>query len=249
MSADRPAYRNTILAILGADDLALLDPHFERVLLKARDTLETPDTPIEHVYFIESGMASIVAKMARGRDIEVGVIGREGVTGSAIVQGDDQSPHHTFVQLEGMAVRIGTNQFRAALLQSGILLAVLHLYARALGIQVSGTALANGRSKLEERLARWLLMVHDRMDGDRFSLTHEFLAVMLGVRRPGVTVALHILEGKGLIRSNRAEITVIDREGLIALADGSYGVPEREYDRLLGAERSAVQRGGLHVVR
>jgi CRP-like cAMP-binding protein len=198
---------------------------------------------------MESGMASIVAKMARGRDIEVGVIGREGVTGSAIVQGDEQSPHHTFVQLEGAAIRLGASEFRTALSQSGSMLAVLNLYARALGIQVSATALANGRSKLEERLARWLLMVHDRMDGDRFGLTHEFLAVMLGVRRPGVTVALHILEGKGLIRSNRAEIIIVDREGLIVLADGAYGIPEREYERILGAERAAAHRGGLHIVR
>jgi CRP-like cAMP-binding protein len=249
MSADRPAYRNEILALLSAEDLALVEPHFERVLLKARDTLEAPDSPIEHVYFIESGVASIVAKMVRGRDIEVGVIGREGVTGSAIVQGDDQSPHHTFVQLEGVAVRLGADQFRTALVRSGTLPAVLNLYARALGIQVSATALANGRSKLEERLARWLLMVHDRMDGDRFSLTHEFLAVMLGVRRPGVTVALHILEGRGLIRSNRAEIIIVDREGLIVLADGAYGIPEREYDRLLGAERKAAQKSNLHIVR
>jgi CRP-like cAMP-binding protein len=239
MSADRPAYRNEILALLSAEDLALVEPHFERVLLKARDTLEAPDRPIEHVYFVESGVASIVAKMVRGRDIEVGVIGREGVTGSAIVQGDDQSPHHTFVQLEGVAVRLGADQFRTALVRSGTLPAVLNLYARALGIQVSATALANGRSKLEERLARWLLMVHDRMDGDRFSLTHEFL----------VTVALHILEGKGLIRSNRAEIIIVDREGLIVLADGAYGIPEREYDRLLGAERKAAQKSNLHIVR
>jgi hypothetical protein len=107
---------------------------------------------------------------------------------------------------------------------------------RAFAIQVAFTALANGRAKLEERLARWLLMVHDRVVGDRIVLTHEYMAVMLGVRRPGVTVALHILEGKGAIRSHRGEVVIKDREGLAAEAGGGYGQPETEYARLLGSE-------------
>ncbi|MDB5560745.1 MAG: cyclic nucleotide-binding protein [Hyphomicrobiales bacterium] len=249
MPSERTVYRNQLLVAFSIGDMALVEPRFERVLLRTRDTLEAPDLPIQHVYFIESGIASIVAKMLRGRDIEVGVIGKEGVTGSAIAQGDDQSPHHTFVQLEGTAIRIGADDFRLALAQSATMQAIITLYARALGIQVSATALANGRSKLEERLARWLLMVHDRMGSDRFGLTHEFLAVMLGARRPGVTVALHILEGKGLIRSNRAEIIIVDRDGLIALADGAYGVPEREYERILGAGRVVAPSSTLHIVR
>jgi CRP-like cAMP-binding protein len=249
MPSERPVYRNQLLVAFSTNDMALVEPRFERVLLRSRDTLEAPDLPIQHVYFIESGIASIVAKMLRGRDIEVGVIGKEGVTGSAIAQGDGRSPHHTFVQLEGTAIRIGADDFRLALAQSATMQAIITLYARALGIQVSATALANGRSKLEERLARWLLMVHDRMDSDRFGLTHEFLAVMLGVRRPGVTVALHILEGKALIRSNRAEIIIVDRDGLIALADGAYGVPEREYERILGAGHAFAPSGTLHIVR
>lgn len=100
-------------------------------------------------------------------------------------------------------------------------------------VQTAQTALVNGHHKLEERLARWLLMVHDRVDGDRFNLTHEFLATMLGVRRPGVTMALHVLEGRGVIRSKRSEVIVIDRDGLEELAAGSYGVPEAEYSRIM----------------
>jgi CRP-like cAMP-binding protein len=195
-------------------------------------------------------MASVVATMQRGRDIEVGVIGREGMTGSAIVQGDDRSPYHTYVQVDGSAFRIGFDDFRDALRQSPTMRAVLTLYVRVFAIQVSATALANGRSRLEERLARWLLMVHDRTDSDRFAITHEFLAIMLGVRRPGVTVALHILEGKGLIRSNRAEVVITDRDGLVELADGAYGLPEREYHRLLiDREGTEAKPGTLHVVR
>src|SRR3979409_1248447 len=112
MPSERTVYRNQLLVAFSIGDMALVEPRFERVLLRSRDTLEAPDLPIQHVYFIESGIASIVAKMLRGRDIEVGVIGKEGVTGSAIAQGDGRSPHHTFVQLEGTAIRIGADDFR-----------------------------------------------------------------------------------------------------------------------------------------
>ena len=107
-------------------------------------------------------------------------------------------------------------------------------FTRALNLQVASTAWTNGHTVLENRLARWLLMVHDRIEGQKLALTHEFLSIMLGVRRPGVTVALHMLEGKGLIRSHRSEITIIDREGLKQQANGSYGRTEAEYERVLG---------------
>jgi CRP-like cAMP-binding protein len=247
MLQDRPLYRNQLLRSMNAEELAVLEPHLENVLLNVRDTLEPPDTPITHVYFVEEGVCSVVAKMRGGRDVEVGIVGREGATGTAIVQGDYRSPHVTFVQMRGSANRIGADQLRSAFMQRPAMHQLMHLYARAFSIQVAATALANGRSKIEERLARWLLMLHDRMDGDRINLTHEFLSVMLGVRRPGVTVALHVLEGKGLIQSNRAEIIMIDREGLIAFADGAYGVPEKEYQRLM--TRAKELSGGLHLVR
>ena len=94
--------------------------------------------------------------------------------------------------------------------------------------------MANGRAKIEERLARWLLMVQDRIDGDEAALTHDFIAIMLGVRRPGVTDAIHALEGKGLVRATRGALRIVDREGLEALAGGAYGLPEKEYRRLFG---------------
>jgi CRP-like cAMP-binding protein len=108
-------------------------------------------------------------------------------------------------------------------------------YARAFSIQVATTALANGRSKLDERLARWLLMVSDRV-GTTFPITHEFISLMLGVRRPGVTLAIQILEGKGMIRASRGSVTILDRHGLIGLANGSYGFAEAHYARLLGGK-------------
>ena len=101
-------------------------------------------------------------------------------------------------------------------------------------IQTAHTVLAQGRAKLEERLARWLLMSHDRAEGDELPLTHEFLALMLGVRRAGVTMATHLLEGRGVIRATRGQLMVVDRKGLEEIAGGTYGVPEAEYRRLIG---------------
>jgi CRP-like cAMP-binding protein len=246
MLQPRPSYRNQLLSGLTPADLALLEPHLETVVLNVHDTLEAPGTAITHAYFIEAGIVSIVAEMPRGRNIEVGIIGRDGMTGVAIVQGDWQTPNTTFVQMTGSASRIEAEAFRATLQRSPTLGARLNLYARALGLQVSATALANGRSKIEERLARWLLMIQDRTDGNHIALTHEFLASMLGVRRPGVTVVLHILEGKGVIRCNRGDITILDRDGLIVIADSAYGAPEKEYDRLLG--RPAASPPAIHLV-
>jgi CRP-like cAMP-binding protein len=107
-------------------------------------------------------------------------------------------------------------------------------YAQALNVQTSGAAFSNAEHTVEMRLARWLLMCHDRVDGDEFKLTHDFISMMLGVRRAGVTTALHVLEGHHLIRARRGSITVVDRDALMTLADDAYGLPEAEYERLFG---------------
>jgi CRP-like cAMP-binding protein len=164
----------------------------------------------------------------------VGLFGRDGMTGTSIVLGDTESPFDCFTQMGGLALRISADKLREALSRSVSLTDRLTHYARALGIQTTYTALANSQIKLEERLARWLLMVHDRVDTDSFYVTHEFLAMMLGVRRPGVTVALQILETKRFIKSQRGEIFMKDRQGLIDLSQGTYGPAETEYERLTG---------------
>ena len=107
-------------------------------------------------------------------------------------------------------------------------------FVQSFFVQVSQTALATGKANVEQRLARWLIMAHDRVDGESLPLTHEFLSIMLGVRRAGVTVALHNLEGEGLIRATRGAITITNPDALIAYTDGLYGIAEREYERLLG---------------
>ena len=229
-----PRNTNRILSRLSTEDFALLEPHLAAVDLPLRKQLEVGRRPIEHVYFLESGIASVVANGDNKQSIEVGLIGREGMTGLAVVMGTDRSPHQTFVQSAGRGWRIRSDDLRAAIGKSVTLHQRFLLYGHAFLLQTGYTAMANGRCKIEDRLARWLLMAHDRVDGDALALTHDFLAVMLGVRRPGVTHALNLLERTGLIQASRGTITIIDRDGLIENSNGAYGAPEAEFNRLFG---------------
>jgi CRP-like cAMP-binding protein len=195
--------------------------------------LEPANTTIENVYFPLSGIVSVVAKSG-AEQIEAGVIGREGMTGAAVVMGNHRSPNEVYVQVAGSGLRIEADKLRAALDASESLRLLAQKFVQVFFAQVTQTALANGRAKLDERLARWLLMAHDRHDDDHLLLTHEFVALMLGVRRPGVTDALHELEGRGLLRATRGVIRILNRKGLEELAGSAYGVPEAEYKRLIG---------------
>ncbi len=226
-------YRNRLLLGLNKADRGLLSPWLEPVALELRLSIEKSIAPITHIYFPESGFISVVAKVAQ-QQIEVGLIGREGMSGTAVLLGDHRSPNDAYVQLAGTAHRISAKRFSQALQTSKSLRQRLQRYAHVFMMQIAQTAFANGKAKIDSRLARWLLMARDRQDEDELSLTHDFIAVMLGVRRPGVTDALHKLEGKGLIRSGRGVIEIVHRKGLIALAGGAYGVAEAEYERLLG---------------
>jgi CRP-like cAMP-binding protein len=218
--------KNRILSRLSAADQALLQPDFEPVDLALRQVLEAPNRPIPHSYFIGYGLASIVAKNSHKR-LEVGLIGCEGVTGLPIVLGNDRSPHETFMQVPGEGMRISADKLREAMSQSPSLQRALLRFAHAFMNQTANTALSNGTATLEERLARWLLMANDRLRGDEIPLTHEFLSLMLGVRRAGVTGALHYLEKRGLIRMARKQIFITDRAGLKAAANGTYHQPDR----------------------
>jgi CRP-like cAMP-binding protein len=230
---DTSLYSNRLLSHLSADDFALLEPDLTRVVLPLRKRLEAPRRSIDQVYFPESGFVSVVADGGTSR-IEVGLIGREGMTGLAVVLGTDRTPNETFVQNAGEGSKIAAASLRHAIAQSRSLHHCFLLYAYTFGIQATQTATANARSKLEERLARWLLMAHDRLDTDALVITHEFLSIMLGARRAGVTVGLNLLEKSGLIRHHRGVISIIDRTGLKRAANGAYGVPEAEFERLFG---------------
>lgn len=225
---------NRILALLTPEDSRLLAPHLQAVDLPVRRQLEKRSKPIEFVYFPDRGFASVVADGASNRSVEVGLIGREGMTGLAILMGSDRSPNDTFMQAAGSGQRIAVGKFQNAVGASNSLQKTFLQWGHTFLIQTSQTALTNARSRIEERLARWLLMAHDRLDGDLLGLTHEFLATMLGVRRPGVSVAVRLLEKRGLIQARRGGVFVVDREGLKEVCNGAYGTAEAEYSRMFG---------------
>jgi CRP-like cAMP-binding protein len=227
---------NAILASLTPADRSLLEPRLQPVTLKFRQRLEIPKRRIRAVFFLESGLASVIVNRAAGsgRQAEAAMFGREGMSGLAVVLGVGRSPHETLMQVEGAGQCIATDDLRSAMARSASLAATLLRFAHVQSVQVAYSVLASAQGKVEERLARWLLMAHDRIAGDDLHLTHEFLSVMLGVRRAGVTTALHELETRALISTARGTVTVIDRCGLEEGANGLYGAPEAEFERLFG---------------
>jgi CRP-like cAMP-binding protein len=224
-------FRNQLLSGLTEAQLEHLVPHLEPVELPMRLAMQVPHEPIEHVYFPAVGITSIVVTNAGDKRLEAGLFGRAGMSGLPVVMGTDRSPHEVFVQVEGQGHRIEVDALREAMAAEPAIRERFLPFMQATAVQVSYTALANGHHTIEARLARWLLMCDDCSDGDTVVLTHEFLALMLGVRRAGVTVAVHQLEGRGLIKATRGRLRILDRGGLETAA---YGVPEAEYQRLLG---------------
>lgn len=213
----------------------MLAEHLEPRPLRFRQRVEPAGRKIRNVYFIEQGLASVIAiGGGERRQTEVGVIGFEGVTGVAAILGADRSPHETLIQIAGRGLCITAENLRLLMMRSRTLSQALYRYAHAFSIQCGQTLLANTLGSVEERLARWLLMSQDRLEQNEIALTHEFLALMLGVRRPGVTIALHRLEDLGLVISKRGATEIVDRDGLRKYAKGLYGVSEAEYERLFG---------------
>jgi CRP-like cAMP-binding protein len=231
---DSSPQRNRLLAALSHDDLALLQPHLHSTPMELLKDMERPNRPIEAVYFMEAGIASVVAIQSDETRVEVGLIGREGMSGIAVVLGGDQSPHSTYIQVAGEAQRTTINKLRKAMHASETLRGLLLKFAQAFMVQTAQTAIANARAHIDQRLARWILMAHDRTGDANLPLTHEFLALMLGVRRAGVTEALQSLKRKKLIDTGRNQIVLLNRKGIERAAGDSYGVPEKEYRRLIG---------------
>ena len=229
--------RNRLLRTMEPADFASLAPHLEPIAAPLRHVLIAPLEPITHMHFVEEGLVSLISDTAENR-IEIGVVGYEGLAGVSLVLGADRTPHVALVQADLTALRIPADCVVAALAASPTLRSVLGRYVQSLMVQVGQTVHANADLTIEGRLARWILMNHDRLGHDELPLTHEFLAIMLGVRRPGVTTATHILEGAGMIRTKRGRIIVIDREKLMDLAGDAYGLAEAEYERLLGGVKS-----------
>lgn len=227
--------RNCILSTMSADDYGLLQPHLKSVAMEKGLVLEDRDQTIGHVYFPNTGVGSIVAFTPQRDRVEAGIFGREGMSGTALLMGADRTPLKTLMQVGGEGLRIEAPAFREVIEQSRTLHTLLLRYCQALAIQTAYTALSNVTHPVEVRLARWLLMVHDRTDGDELALTHDYMAVMLAVRRPSLTTSLHVLQGNRLIHGTRGVVTIRDRAALEEFADGSYGRPEIEYGHLIGS--------------
>jgi CRP-like cAMP-binding protein len=198
--------------------------------------LATANKPVKHVYFPEGGVTSIVTVEPTGERTEVGLFGRDGMSGTCLLLGADQSPLETFVQINGStALRISRERFKTALESSNSLRRLLGAFAQCLAMQVSYTAVSNANGVLKTRLARWLLMCDDRVKGSELDITHEFLAMMLGVRRAGVTDTLKHLKADGAIDVRRGKILILCRPDLEGIAGDAYGAPEAEYRRLIGS--------------
>jgi CRP-like cAMP-binding protein len=226
---------NTLLLALSLADQALLAPHLVRVDIPRETVLVRARTPIDAVYFPETGVASIVAGHGSHRPTEVGIFGRDGVSGLTLLLGCEESPHQTFIQVGGgTALRIDAGAYLEAVDASPSLRTMLLCFVQTMLVQAAHSTATNAHHRIESRLARWLLMCHDRVDGDEIAITHDFLGLMIAAERSGVTVSLHILEGAGMIRAKRGRVIIRDREMLTELAGDSYGVPEAEYRRLIG---------------
>lgn len=233
---------NLILSALSPREIDVLQPRLKQVRLVQGEILEQQFGEITAVSFVETGIVSLVALSLDGSQVEAGLIGREGMTGAGLLEGDWRTPYNLMVQIEGTARRIDVDSFLRLAHKAPQLRSLSSSFARSLGIQIGYTALANGRYSIEQRLARWLLMINDRVDSQVLNLTHQYMSFMLGVRRSGVTGALHVLEGEKLIRSVRGKVIIVDREGLILKAHGSYGIPEAEYERLMGFSLRGAQK-------
>ena len=224
---------NLLLQRLSQEGLPQLARHLERVEVGQHFCLAEAGIDIQNVYFPETGVASITSR-ADPMKLEIGLVGREGFIGVPIALCGRSWPFASFVQIAGSFWKMPAATFREEIRNNIKLHDVFLNYVQAYTTQVCSTAAANATHNIEERLARWLLMALDRVDGNEIGLTHDFLAMMLGVRRPGVTVATHVLEGERAIRATRGKIQVLDRNKLLKFAGRSYGVAEAEYQRLTG---------------
>ena len=231
----RESYANRIIQALPPNESLKLGAHLEMLDMEVRHLVFEPDQPSQYVYFPLSGVVSVHTRMREGVAVEIATIGREGMVGLEIFLGGEQTPASAFCQVPGRAARIGADTFRQFVRHSEPLTMLLLRYTQATLTQVSQSAACNRVHSIEERCARWLLMTHDRVPGDRFELTQEFLAEMLGTRRASVSVAAGVLQRAGFIRYSRGRVEVVDRAGLESAACECYAVIAREYERLIGA--------------
>lgn len=234
-----PTYHNRILAALPPDELTRIEPFLERVQLTHRQLIYDPNVPIEHVHLPETGVISVLSVMADGTAIETVTVGSDGFVGLAVFHGVDIATEQAFVQVTGEGYRIRSAAFRELLNDCPSFTGLLHRYAAFLFSFASQCSGCNRLHNIEQRCARWLLMVHDRVPGDEFDLTQEFLSQMLGVRRATVSEVASGLQAAGLISYSRGHITVVNRAGLEGKSCECYEILTSNFERLmLGQSRT-----------
>jgi CRP-like cAMP-binding protein len=224
------AFRNKILSTLTPDSVEALG--LKRVELPLKKVLYEPDMPIETVYFPEAGVASVVSLMSNGGTAEVGTFGREGMAGSVLLLGTISSPFRYFMQLEGHGYQASAERFKLAATRNDNVRETVLRYESLFRLQTMQGMACNALHSVEQRCCRWILMTRDRVDTDDFKLTHEFLAVMLGVRRATVTEVLSPLRELNLLRSDRGTISILDRKSLEVRTCECYAIirnREREW--------------------
>jgi CRP-like cAMP-binding protein len=231
---------NRLLDAMPPENVEALRPHLESVDL----VLGQPVPPGEYVYFPVAGLISVVATMADGAAVEIGMIGREGMFSISAILSEDVPSDTAMVQLPGRALRIRAALLRQEMQTGATVRTLLLRYTLAFVSAVAQSAACNRLHLLEQRCARWLLACHDRAENDTFPMTHEFLAMMLGVRRPGVTLAAQSLQEHGLITYNHGTMTILDREGLERTACECYRAIQCEFARVMHLPTS--DRATLH---
>jgi CRP-like cAMP-binding protein len=236
----RAARSNHLLAALPRAVLAQILPDLDLKPLAMRQVLQPRGKPLVDVVFPVLGVASMISMGDSGDSVEVAIIGQEGMVGMPLFLGGDKAAVEVFVQVPGEGLHLSAASFRHHLESDQALSKILLLYTQALLTQVAQCSACNCHHPAEARCARWLLQTHDRVKGDEFPLTHDFLGLMLGLRRATVTDIASALQDRKLIRYNRGLITVVHRKGLEAAACECYRLINDEFDRLLGPGRRRV---------
>jgi len=221
--------KNAILLRLPAVEMAALRGQMELVAMRSGDILQAAAEPAKSIYFPQAGIISLLAPLEQGGRIEIGHVGREGAAGVHAALGAETLTSEIMAQSDGVLLRADVAVVRGMMESSLPLRKELIRFANVLHAQVAQTAACNGAHEVVQRLARWLLMVHDRSDGDTLLLTHELIALMLGVTRPGVTIAAGALQKAGLIQYSRGRLTIIDRAALEGAACECYGIVAAYY--------------------
>jgi CRP-like cAMP-binding protein len=228
---DQPG-SNRLLTLLPLEEHARVVANLESVALPRKQILARPDEAYTHVLFPCIGVVSVLVPMGEEQSVEAAVIGFEGMVGVPIVLGVDRGPHEVITQVSGRGQRMPVRRFQELLRECPGLRAVSQRYALAFMNQTARSSACNRMHEIHQRLARWLLLVHDRVDGDEFGLTQEYLSEMLGVRRPSVSLAARTLHNGGLIDYRWGQIRILDRRGLEDAACDDYRQTVTEYENL-----------------